>query len=287
MNNIIRATVVPAAVNYEYEVSLIEGGIPVATTTLVRPGASFNLLQLSGLPIKFGAEYQVRMKVEVPTNLGLQWSSEYGAPCSVFSPLAPEAQIEGCGDEAGIFPASLNTVIYATPVAGATLYRFTLSNGSGYNQTFTTSTRTFRLSNFNALAALTSGTSYSVTVETQIYGFFYAGKDCNITTPGAPPVMTREEIEVKTPTEEVAVAPFKVVAYPNPFADSFVLDIQTSNVAPISVAIYDMAGRLLETKDIQADDLSTQRIGERYPAGVYNTIVTQGNETRVIRVMKR
>uniref|UniRef100_UPI00054EF91B GEVED domain-containing protein n=1 Tax=Flavobacterium filum TaxID=370974 RepID=UPI00054EF91B len=32
MNNIIRATVVPAAVNYEYEVSLIEGSIPVATT---------------------------------------------------------------------------------------------------------------------------------------------------------------------------------------------------------------------------------------------------------------
>ncbi|MBN8566005.1 MAG: S8 family serine peptidase, partial [Flavobacteriales bacterium] len=115
MNNIIRATVVPAAVNYEYEVSLIEGGIPVATTTLIRPGASFNLLQLATIPIKFGAEYRVRMKVEVPTATGLQWSTNYGVPCSVFSPAAPEAQIEGCGDEAGIFPASLNTVIYATP----------------------------------------------------------------------------------------------------------------------------------------------------------------------------
>jgi hypothetical protein len=287
MNNIIRAVVVPAAVNYEYEVSLIEGGIPVATTTLIRPGASFNLLQLTNIPIKFGAEYRVRMKVEVPTDLGLQWSSEYGAPCSVFSPVAPEAQIEGCGDEAGIFPASLNTVIFATPVGGATLYRFTLTNGSGYNQVFTTTTRSFRLSNFNALATLTPGTSYSVTVETQIYGFFYAGKDCNITTPGAPPVLTRGEEEVKAPIENVAVAPFKVVAYPNPFADSFVLDIQTSNVAPISVAVYDMAGRLLETRDIQADDLSTQKIGERYPAGVYNAIVTQGNETRVVRVVKQ
>ena len=68
---------------------------------------------------------------------------------------------------------------------------------------------------------------------------------------------------------------------------SFVLDIQTSNVAPISVVIYDMAGRLLETRDIQADDLSTQKIGERYPAGIYNAIVTQGDETRVIRVVKR
>jgi hypothetical protein len=245
------------------------------------------LLQLTNIPIKFGAEYRVRMKVEVPTDLGLQWSSNYGAPCSVFSPVAPEAQIEGCGDEAGIFPASLSTVIYATPVGGATLYRFTLTNGSGYNQSFTTSTRSFRLSNFNSFAALTTGTSYSLTVEAQIYGFFYAGKDCNITTPGAPPVITREEIEVKTPTEEVGVAPFKVVAYPNPFADSFILDIQTSNVAPISVVIYDMAGRLLETRDIQADDLSTQKIGERYPAGVYNAIVTQGDETRVIRVVKR
>jgi hypothetical protein len=287
MNNIIRAVAIPAAVNYEYEVSLIEGGIPVATTTLIRSGASLTLPQLTNIPIKFDSEYRIRVRVEVPTSTGLQWSSEYGAPCSVFSPPAPEAQIEGCGDEAGIFPPSLNTVIYANPVGGATLYRFTLSDGNGYNQVFTTPTRLFRLNNFNALSPLTPGTSYSVSVETQIFGFFYPGKDCNITTPGAPPVLTRGEENVKAPIENVVVAPFKVVAYPNPFADSFVIDVQTSSVEPISVVVYDMAGRLLETRDIKADDLSTQRIGERYPAGVYNAIVTQGNETRVVRVVKQ
>jgi hypothetical protein len=286
MSNIIRAVVVPAALNYEYEVSLIEGGVSVATTTLIRSGASFNLLQLTNIPIKFGAEYRVRMKVEVPTATGPQWSTNYGTACSVFSPLAPEAQIEGCGSEAGIFPASLTTPIFATSIGGATLYRFTLTNSSGYNQVFTTSSRFFRLSNFSALAPLAQGTSYSVSVSVQIYGFFYNGKDCNITTPGVV-TQTREVKEEKSPIENVVTAPFKVVAYPNPFSDSFVLDIQTSSVEPISVVIYDMAGRLLETRDIQADNLASQRIGERYPAGVYNAIVTQGDETRVVRVVKR
>jgi hypothetical protein len=288
MNNIIRAVVVPAAVNYEYEVSLIEGGIPVATTTLIRPGASFNLLQLTNIPIKFGAEYSVRVKVEVPTALGLQWSTEFGTACSVFSPLAPEAQMEGCGTEDGLAPASLNTGLYATPVGGATQYRFTLSDGAGYSQVYTSSTRTFRLSNFNALAALTPGGTYSVFVETLVYGFYYAGKDCNILVPGGGTIIRPTEI-TKAVEEEVAVmgTEFKAIAYPNPFATSFAVDVRTSNTETVSLTVYDMAGRLLEVKEMNASEVANYQFGDRYPSGVYNMIVTQGEETRTVRVVKQ
>ena len=286
LNNIIRAEVVPSAVNYEYEVSLIEGGVAVETTTLVRPGASFNLLQLTGISIKYGAEYRIRVKVEVPTATGLQWSTNYGAACSVFSPLAPESQIEGCGTEEGITPATLNTVVYATPVGGATQYRFTLSDGMGYSQVYTSSTRTFRLSNFNALSPLTPGGIYSVSVETLVYGSYYAGKDCNILVPGGgtvirPTEITKEETVKTLPTE------FKAIAYPNPFAVSFGLDVRTSGTEKISLAVYDMTGRLLESNEVAVTEVSNYQFGDRYPSGVYNVIVTQGEETRTVRVVKQ
>jgi hypothetical protein len=285
MNNIIRAVVVPSALQYEFEVSLIEGAVAVETTTLIKTGESFNLLQLTGISIKYGAEYSVRVKVQVPTSSGPQWSTEYGTACSVFTSLAPEAAIEGCGAETGIAPAALTTTIFATPIGGATQYRFTMTDGASYNKVYTTPSRYFKLSNFNALQALTPGGTYSVTVEVQVYGFYYPGKDCNILVPGGAPIVpfTRENVA----SNNGGVGEFKAVAYPNPFQNSFAIDLKTSNTGPVSLAIYDMTGRLLESKEIKADGLSTQTIGERYPSGVYNVIVTQGENTQTVRVVKK
>jgi hypothetical protein len=77
------------------------------------------------------------------------------------------------------------------------------------------------------------------------------------------------------------------VAYPNPFANSFSIDLKSNNTSEVSLAIYDMTGRLLETREIKADGLANQTIGDRYPAGVYNVIVNQGENTQTIRVVKQ
>ena len=286
MNNIIRAVVVPSALNYEYNVALIENGIPVATTTLVRSGESFNLLQLTGIPIKFGAEYSVTIRVEVPTSAGAQWSTVAGAACSVFTPLAQEAAIEGCGSETGITPATMSTLIRATAIGGATNYRFTLTDGLSYTQVYTTPNRYFSLNNFNALSPLTAGGSYSVFVEVEVYGNYYEGKDCNILVPGGSgrPI---EPITRTTVGSDNAMGEFKAVAYPNPFATNFAINLRSNNTSEVSLAIYDMTGRLLETRNIKADVLSNQAIGDRYPAGVYNVIVNQGENTQTIRVVKQ
>ncbi|PPC95457.1 MAG: hypothetical protein CTY35_09750, partial [Methylotenera sp.] len=73
----------------------------------------------------------------------------------------------------------------------------------------------------------------------------------------------------------------------NPFNNSFALDLKTSSTLPVTLAIYDMTGRLLDTKEIKAEGLSTQTIGERYPSGVYNVIVTQGENMQTVRVVKK
>lgn len=290
MNNIIRAVVVPSAVNYEYEVSLVEGGIPVETTILTRPGASLNLLQLTGISLKFGAEYQIRVKVEVPTAIGLQWSTNYGVPCSVYSPIAPESQIEGCDTESGVNPSSLNTVIYATPVAGATQYRFTLSDDNGYFQQHLSSSRTFRLSNFNSLSPLTLGGSYSIVTEALVYGYYYPGKDCNITVPGT---LTRnsntKEIEVVDDNQDVSIqknTSFNAVVYPNPTTDYFQFEIQ-SDLTKIDISFYDISGRLIDTFNGQLSDINQKQLGQQFPSGVYTAVVSNGNEVKIIRIVKQ
>ena len=281
----IFATPVTSALGYEFEVSRIEGGIAVETTTIERLVNNFKITSLSGIDYVYSSEYQVRVRVNAEVN-GVETWSDYGTVCSVFTPVAPEAAIEGCGSEVGITPAALSTPIFATPIAGATLYRFTLSDGNGYSQVYTTPSRFFRLSNFNALSPLTPGGNYSVTVEAEIYGYFYAGKDCNILVPGGMiirPVDVVKEVETikDVPTE------FNAIAYPNPFATSFAIDVRTSNTEAVSLTVYDMAGRLLEVKEFNASEVANYQFGDRYPSGVYNMIVTQGEETRTVRVVKQ
>jgi hypothetical protein len=48
-----------------------------------------------------------------------------------------------------------------------------------------------------------------------------------------------------------------------------------------------MVGRLIEQHTAQVNELETMTIGDRYPSGVYNVTVTQGEEVRTLRVVKR
>jgi hypothetical protein len=285
MNSIIRAGVVTGALAYEYEVRLIEDNVAVATQTLERPGASFNLLQFQGiLPLKFGAEYEVRGRVLVPTSAGNEWS-EYGAFCSVFTPLASESFIEGCSAETGLSPATLNTVIYSRPSGVISLYRYRLVNEAlSYDVIFESTSRAFRLSNFNAISTLTAGAVYSATVEYQLYGFFYDGKDCNILVPGGAKMVNINE---QSPALVDIFDGFKALASPNPFSEGFNINVYTNSTQPVGVAIYDVTGRLLETKEVTVDNLNNQIFGERYPSGVYNLVVTQDEEMQTVRVIKK
>jgi hypothetical protein len=123
-------------------------------------------------------------------------------------------------------------------------------------------------------------------VETLVYGFYYLGKDCNITVPGGGTIIRPTEVVKETVASELPTE-FKAIAYPNPFATSFALDVKTSNTEKVSLTVYDMAGRLLEVKEVNASEVANYQFGDRYPSGVYNVIVTQGEETKTVRVVKQ
>ena len=99
---------------------------------------------------------------------------------------------------------------------------------------------------------------------------------CTIsTTPGA----TRQT--------NTALAIYEVKAYPNPYADTFKLDVNTSSEDQVGVRVYDMLGREVESRQSSVDAITNLEIGSRYPSGVYNIIVTQGDHVKTLRVIKR
>ena len=81
--------------------------------------------------------------------------------------------------------------------------------------------------------------------------------------------------------------PFGVNVAPNPFAENFNLNLTTSSEATVGIKVYDMLGKLIDQRDVNPSEVAGLQIGDRYPSGVYNIIVTQGDEVKTLRAVKR
>ncbi len=82
-------------------------------------------------------------------------------------------------------------------------------------------------------------------------------------------------------------APFNVIAYPNPYSENFNLSLTTSSEETVGVSIYDMTGKLIDQRQVRPTDVADLQVGDRYPSGVYNVVVTQGSDVKTLRVIKR
>jgi hypothetical protein len=51
--------------------------------------------------------------------------------------------------------------------------------------------------------------------------------------------------------------------------------------------VYDMIGKLVETRQFSTTEANNQEIGNNYQSGIYNVIVTQGEEMKTLRVIKK
>uniref|UniRef100_UPI00261BBD99 T9SS type A sorting domain-containing protein n=1 Tax=Flavobacterium sp. TaxID=239 RepID=UPI00261BBD99 len=169
----------------------------------------------------------------------------------------------------------------ADGVAGATQYRFRVYDGAGYDTFFDNTVNRFTLNNFPGL--IPNGEVYSVQVAVKLpsepdFGPF--SKTCSFRTPMQARFIS-EDIQL-----EVANT-FEAIAYPNPFAANFKLDIKTNSEASIQVRVYDMLGKLVEDRMINATDVQEFELGQQYPSGVYNVVVAQEASVKTLRVVKR
>ena len=84
--------------------------------------------------------------------------------------------------------------------------------------------------------------------------------------------------------EVIATDEFNVIAYPNPSSSEFTIDVQSSAKGATGVQVYDMAGRLIENRQVQSNSV---QVGKNYASGIYNVIVNQGANVKTLRVIKR
>ncbi len=84
-----------------------------------------------------------------------------------------------------------------------------------------------------------------------------------------------------------ANANFNAIAYPNPYKDNFNIEVETTIENTIQIKVYDMLGKLIESKNTTSNEIKDLSIGANYPVGVYNVNVSQEGNNKTIRIIKR
>jgi len=83
------------------------------------------------------------------------------------------------------------------------------------------------------------------------------------------------------------VVDFSASVAPNPYQENFKIKLNTTSDEPIQLMVYDMLGRIVENKTSDVALISNLELGNNYPAGVYNLIISQGEEIQTLRIIKR
>ncbi|MBD3582703.1 fibronectin type III domain-containing protein [Flavobacterium selenitireducens] len=267
ISTLIATTSIPGVTGYRFRVTnMTDDSNPHAVQTIERSINFFALTMLTRF--NYGTEYQIEVAVKTNGN----WSG-YGAPCNVFSPAVPT--LNNCG--ASI--ASPSTLIATTSLNRVQAYRFEITNMTSFEQI--TVDRSQNFFSFAQVPNFVPGALYGVRVSVQTSGHWSPyGEACEITAPGAARSIVNEE-----PAQ--AAVNFRAVVYPNPYVESFALDMDTSSEEDVQVKVYDMVGKLLEDRQFPIDQIEMQQFGERYPSGVYNIVVTQSSFVKTLRVIKR
>jgi Secretion system C-terminal sorting domain len=276
MNQWISTTIVPYVTSYRFRVTQLDGSLnPIGIQQIITsPHPSglnkFNMTQSPLTGILFGTMYRVEVALRNTDGTYLP----YNTGCNISTPSFPtsEVQLSQCDYNA----LSFSETIIASTVTPATEYRFLLYNTTlGYSFSKDRFVPNFTLSLFPGLLL---GTTYSVQVAVKINGVWGPyGKICTLTTPAV------FKMNVSNSNDFA----FKAVAYPNPFASSFLIDVKTTSESQIQFRIYDMLGKLIEDKTLDNESLSALEIGSAYPTGIYNIIITQENNSSSLRVIKR
>ncbi len=254
---------VPGATNYRFEVSNASLGFSqvfVANTA----STTFRLSSITGL--QNGQTYQVR----IAAFLASTWGS-YGNTCNLTVDYSSKLNAASCGlvlDVRSRFMA-------CNAVAGATRYRYLITNSSlGYSQTYTspTSATLFRMS---FLTGITAATTYQVAVAAEIGGAFGSfGPTCSVTTP---PVLRLEDETISSDT-----ITFEAIAYPNPFTNNLTLSHNATG-KEVNIRLLDMLGKVVYETNTTAAEIT---LGDGLAKGMYHISIGVGEERKKLKVLK-
>ena len=203
-------------------------------------------------------------------------------PLSVYA-------VNGAGTSTTVRTLTLTSVVPATPaIVGSTgttfskcvttTYTATLIPGATYNWTVPGN------------APFTGGTGNVIVVDysntTLTIGLAVA-VTCSATngtgTSGVKSLTVKRVAGCREASAAIA-DDFNVIAYPNPSSDVFTLDVQSSDKGATGIQVYDMAGRLIESRQAKSNSVE---VGRNYASGIYNVKVNKGAQVKTLRVIKK
>lgn len=267
VSTIIATTSLPGATGYRFRVTNTTTG---AVQTLTRSLHWFSMTMFGSY--NYGTTYAV--DVAVKTTGGF---SDYGAPCYVSTPAVPTLT-NYCG---GAIVPTKGTSIKTASLDKLTAYEFTVDRYNEDLELISSSVvvKTLNRFTFNDITNYYPNTTYNVRVRVFSSGSWSPYSDaCEIVSPGAD-----KQGEVKASDTDY----FTVEAYPNPYDFQFSFRLESSSNAPVFIKVYDMIGKLIEAREVNSTEMPLQSLGEQYPTGVYNVIVTQEENVRILRMVKR
>ena len=262
----ISAHVVPGATGYKFRITNMSNpGGPNGVMEIERQVSWFHLTLLPSY--EYSTTYSVQVAIKTTGAY-----SDYGAACDIST--IPFASLSLSIKQCGVTYSNIYSSINASVIPNVSGYRFRVTNLTTLVAQVIDPAQSWI--NFNQISSFTAGGNYSVEVAVKTSGDFGPyGPACTITAPGA------------IAARQMAAAEVKIVAFPNPFSETFALDITRGTEGLVEVQVYDMIGKLLEVRSVQAGDLSSLALGNRFPAGVYNIVVTHQETVQILRVIKR
>jgi hypothetical protein len=278
LNANISAAAASYATSYQFRIRLFTDNGPTPTYYYSVPNASrfSSLTAFQGITYAYNTNYVISVQYSILSGSTTVWSG-YGAECKIKTPFFPVTSLipNQCGLST---PTALTQQLNISPYPGFPNYKVKLEEIDGEDvvnsEERVITYSHFKLSDFS-IAQLDKNYNISVAIKINgVFGDYDSACD----------VFTQSE---QGRSNLVKSAPFKAVAYPNPFADNFMLDIKTTSQSSVNIKVYDMVGRMIEQKDVRVSDMENLTIGNQYPSGVYNVIVSQENSVQTVKVIKR
>ena len=274
LNANISASSALYATGYQFRIRLTtdNGPTPTYYTSVTNVSRFSSLTAFVGITYAYNTQYSISVQYSLAGTSGTIWSG-YGSECIVKTPFFPTTSLvqSQCGL---VTPTSLTQQLNIIAYPGFPNYRVKLEEIDGEDVT-NSQELVFTYSHFrlNQFSIAQSGKNYNVSVAIKLGNVFgdYSTA-CDLFTPAA---------------SRTIQMPFKATAYPNPFANNFMLDVKTTSQSAVSIKVYDMVGRLIEQREVRLSDMENTTIGDQYPSGVYNIIVSQDKIVETLRVVKR
>ena len=276
LNNSLFCNPIAGATAYIFEVTEVRN--PSNVRTITRTASSFSMQMLPGITT-LGTTYSVR----VSPIIGVL-SQGFGPACTITTPALPPTTSlsSGCGSSNAIWVSFFINQVQPIGGVAPTRYRVQVVNVNAGVTSFLDlnyPSSSFQLQNTNFAPAVTVSPNavYNISVTYEWNGVWQNyGAVCTHTKG---PVLTKQL--------QSGSSVFEARAYPNPFDSNFNIELQTNSDENVSIKAYDMLGRLVETHDTTISDFYSQKIGTTFSSGVYTIVITQGDNIRTVRVIKR